>query len=126
MTPIAYAIIIILQALTDALFFNGDKAMSKIVEDIVIVSFIFVPLTYTKITYKHLIGYGIIYLFFRIALFDPFFNLFAGLDIMHTGTTTYVWDNLMSRFSDWKFWIVRAWFLFLGLFIWFKVEFLRL
>jgi hypothetical protein len=119
---IAYLILTILAAVTDALFFNGDKSTSKIVEGLFQLTFLFIPLLYykNKINFKFLTNILLMYVFIRWSIFDMVFNVTSGLDINYVGTTTPIYDNIMNSLSGIMFWFVRAFSMFVALAIYFK------
>lgn len=123
--PAAIAILIILLALTDALFFKGDKSLSKIVEEISMVILFCLPLLYPKNPpFKYLLNIILTYIFLRIALFDVFFNVFSGLNIYYLGTTD-LWNKLLSNIGLHVvlFWGYKAFFIFLAVIIWIKSKY---
>jgi hypothetical protein len=120
MIPLIYIVLIILSALTDSLFFVGEKELSKLVEAIFVVGLFSVPLLYKK-NFKavDLLTYGLIYFFLHIALFDFSFNLFSGLKMMYIGRTDY-FSLIIQDISHWQNVLLRVWFLFLALLIYYK------
>lgn len=121
MIPLLYILLTALAALTDSLFFQGNKAASKLVEDIFIIGLFITPLLYKKsFNWRYILDLGLIFLCIRIATFDLFYNLFTGLELTFQGTTTFVWDGLMAKLANWELWIARAFSLFVGGLIYFK------
>jgi hypothetical protein len=121
-TPSVIALLITLLALTDALFFKGDKSLSKIVEEISVLILFCLPLLYPKNPpFKFLLNIMLTYIFLRIALFDVFFNIFAGLDVYYLGSTD-IWNRLLSNIGLHfiLFWTYKAFFVFLVVIIWIK------
>lgn len=109
MILIAYILLTILAATTDALFFNGNKSASKLVEFIFQAGLIFIPLLYVKrINLEYIVYIGLMYAFIRWSLFDLTFNLIARLNPNYVGTTTPIYDKLMSQLKDWAFWWMRV------------------
>lgn len=116
-----YIILTALAALTDSLFFQGNKALSKVIENVFIIGLFTIPLIYKKsFNWRYIIDLGLIFLCIRIALFDLFYNLFTGLELNFTGTTTFIWDGLIARLRNLELWIVRIFSLFIAFLIYFK------
>jgi hypothetical protein len=121
MILIIYILLTILLATADALFFNGEKASSKLIECFFQIGIFLVPLFYKRnFDFMYLFGCGLVYLFLRLALFDLTFNIITGLGVNFVGTTSHIYDNIMSNFSDIAIWINRVFFLGLALLIYFK------
>lgn len=125
MILLIYSILIILAALTDALFFRGEKAISKLIETILTAVFISVPFLYKtpsniRLKIEYFVALGLMYICLRISLFDFVFNVASGLPVNHTGTTTLIWDALLSHLKSWQFWVMRGFFFFLAWIIWNK------
>lgn len=127
MILIILIILLALQALTDSLFSNGFKAASKLIECLVILIFIWQPIAFNWVKIKfysikkiaaYLVDLTILYICLRISFFDLFYNMFSGLDLNFVGSTTYIWDTLLSHFSDWHFWVLRGFFFICALLIW--------
>ena len=117
--PFIYAGLIILLALTDALFFRGKKSKSKIIEELTHVIFITIPILYPNIEWRFISQLLLTYLFLRIALFDPLFNLFSNLDINYIGSTD-IWNKAIKTLNlkSFNFWLIRIFFIGLTAFIW--------
>lgn len=121
MILIAYIILTALAAITDALFFEGNKSASKLVESAFQIGIFFVPILYKKnFDFWYLFSCGLAYLFVRMAIFDPIFNLFAHLDINYIGTTTPVYDDIMDKLSYIFIWFYRVFMMGLAVLIYFK------
>jgi len=123
MILLIYSIIIILSALTDALFFQGEKALSKLVETILTAGIISVPFIYKihlnkRLKIEYFVAIGVMYICLRISLFDFVFNVASGLPVNHTGTTTFIWDALLSYLKSWQFWVMRGFFFTLAWLVW--------
>jgi hypothetical protein len=119
MILITFILIIVLKALTDALFYLKMKRISKWVEEswlIILTCFAWTHNRQSDNEYIHVI---MIYLFLRAALFDTLFNLFAKLPIFHKGSTSE-WDDFMKRFKAWQYIILKLFFLSLGILVYLR------
>lgn len=119
MILIVYILLIILSALTDALFDFGLKDWSKIIECFFIIGLFIIPIKYKRIDWRYLLKLGLIFLFLRIALFDVSYNIFRGLELNFIGSTS-PWDDFLIRLKSWQFWFMRGFFMFLALILYFK------
>lgn len=120
--PCCYAVIVILLAVADALFFNGYKSNSKIIEELAHIGLISVPLLYPKSqTYRYLFKLLLTYWFLRIALFDISYNIVAGLDVNYIGTTD-IWNNILRqiKLNAFSMWAFRSFFIGLVALIWWR------
>jgi hypothetical protein len=112
-----YIALITLDALTDALFFKGNKKVSKNVEVLFKMGLFSACLLYLKgFDVNYLVCGGIIYFMLQMALFDFFFNLFAGFDLTHRGTTSTS-DLVLGKLDKLWVWVWRGWWLFLAIFV---------
>ena len=112
---IIFIILILLDAFTDALFYNGYMSNSKIIENIYKVGLFTVPILYIKgFNWKDILYLGLLYWFLHIALFDTAFNLMAGFYASYVGTTSGYYDVLMHKLSTWQFYVLKVWFLTLA------------
>ena len=121
MKSLIIIIIVLLLAITDALFANESKELSKIIELAVIALFFVLMKSKKGITWKIVIAYGLFYAFIRGCLFDMAYNTTAGININFVGSTTYIYDWFMSKLNDWAFWVFRAFYLFIALIIYLKI-----
>ena len=120
MILLAYILLTILAATTDALFFNGNKKPSKLVESFFQGLLILVPILYKpNFDIWYLINILIMYACIRIAIFDLTFNLITKLGINYVGTTTYLYDKIMNQIKDVWFWVARLFFLFVAVLIYY-------
>lgn len=126
MQILLYILILILQALIDALFFNGEKAWSKVIEDVVILLFIWSPILFKwekirnfsiKQFSKYLFDITALYVALRVSIFDMMYNIFSRSGINETGSTTFIWDKLIGYLADWQFWVLRGFFFMIALLI---------
>lgn len=121
MIAILYTILIILDASSDAFFFLGDKGLSKIIEVVFKIGIFAIPLLYKKyFNVDYIVNCGLIYLFLHMAIFDLTFNLIAGLGVNFVGTTTPIYDTLMSQLTDFWWWFYRAFCIFTALLLYFR------
>jgi hypothetical protein len=132
--PVSYSVIIILLALTDALFYEGHKAISKAIEEVAHAVMFALPLVYARVWNLKVFGGGsytinwrvvvllaLTYWFLRIALFDLSFNIFTALQISHIGTTDF-WNNILSGVKIWQIMILRGGMFLLTFVMWLKWE----
>lgn len=120
MILLIYSILIILLALTDVLFNKHHKPASKIIEEISFALVLFSLLLFKKYTIDYIISVYIMYIMIRMSLFDFFFNVFSNIPYDYSGSTTILWDKLMSYFKNWKFWVLRGFFYVLAVFVWYE------
>jgi hypothetical protein len=111
--------VIILKALTDALFFRGKKRKSKWVEEAWFIILVFFLYQHNRQSDREVYAFIICYYFLRAAIFDSIFNIFAKLAILHTGTTSE-WDDYMSRLKTWQYISYKAFFLCIAILIYVK------
>jgi hypothetical protein len=114
-------LILITQAASDALFFTGNKELSKLIECVGIALFFVLMKGNCGRTWSTVFAFGLFYVFMRLLCYDMVFNLIAGLDINFVGSTSYIYDFLMSKLSYWAFWVFRAFYLAVALIIYLKI-----
>jgi len=121
MILIIFILLIILDAYVDVLFAENVKDWSKFLENVYKICLFAIPLLYKKqINWHYIILLGLSYWFMHIALFDLSYNLIGGLDLNYVGTTSGIYDDVMSLLSDWQFWVLRGFFAFLSIFVYSK------
>lgn len=114
-------IILILQAVSDAYFFTGNKPVSKLLECLYIVGFMLLPALVTNRTLKYISALLVFYLFLRMSVYDIAFNLAAGLNINYIGKTSFIYDAAMSQLSVFALWFNRAFCLAISGIIYIKI-----
>lgn len=118
---IIFIILVILDALTDSLFFQGMKFGSKIIENVYKIGLFIVPIFYVRgFKLKDILYLGLLYWFLHITLFDISFNLISGFYANYVGTTSGYYDVIMYKLSTWQFYILKVWFLILAYIIFIK------
>lgn len=114
-------IILVLQAVSDAYFFTGNKPVSKLLECLYIVGFMLLPALVTNRTFKYISALLVFYLFLRMSVYDIAFNLAAGLDINYVGKTSFLYDAAMSKLSVFSLWFSRVFCLAISVIIYIKL-----
>lgn len=112
--------LILLDSLTDVLWFRGDKAGSKIIENVYKTGLIIVFLSVFGIDRDFIIGSIILYWSFHFLLFDVLFNLLAHLDINYVGTTSGVYDKVMKKLGKVWPWVMRVTIFAIAIFIYYN------
>ena len=88
---------VILEAIGDAKYDAGQKEIGKLYQAASVGILVASPFL-LDIDHKKWGWYLMSYLSFRIAVFDPVYNLTRGLPIDHIGTTS-LWDAGMEKFN---------------------------
>lgn len=114
-------VILILQAVSDAYFFTGNKPVSKLLECFYIFGFLVLPALITNRTFKYISALLVFYLFLRMSVYDIAFNLAAGLDINYVGKTSFLYDTAMSKLSVFSLWFNRVLCMAISVIIYIKI-----
>ena len=111
--------ILILKALTDALFFRGKKRLSKWVEEAWFIVLVILAWTHNRQSENEFIAVLMCYYFLRAAIFDTLYNIFANLPIIYKGSTSS-WDDYMKKLTTWQYAALKLFLLAISLIIYFK------
>jgi hypothetical protein len=109
--------LILIDVLTDILWFRGDKSGSKIIENVYKTILVSSVLWFVGIDRNKIIGLIILYWSMHLYFFDPAFNLMARLDINYVGTTSGIYDVVLKKLGNYWTWIIKSVVLFIGVFI---------
>jgi hypothetical protein len=121
MIALILTLILIAQAISDSFAYFDKKRAQKVTECIVVALFLTTIYFTTPGDFRYLIGYYLVYLFYRLAIYDVVINLSHKFPINYVGTTSPVYDDFMKRLKGWEFWAFRIWFMILTIFIYIKV-----
>lgn len=119
MILIILILILILKALTDALFFKVKKRLSKWVEELWFIVLVLYLYNHNRQSESEVFAFLVCYYFMRAAIFDTLFNLFAVLPIFHTGTTSS-WDDYMAKIKTWQYITLKSFLILIALLVYFK------
>lgn len=112
--------LILLDSLTDVLWFRGDKAGSKIIENVYKTGLIIVFLSAFGVDRDFIVGSIILYWSFHFLMFDASFNLMAHLDINYVGTTSGVYDKIMKKLGNIWPWFLRVTIFSIAIFLYYN------
>ena len=104
---LVFLVLIILDALTDVLFYKSKKFESKIIENIYKAVLMTTPMFYLGINRDLIISFLVVYICFHVLIFDTSFNLIAKADINFVGTSSGFYDKLLKKLGNWWTWVLR-------------------
>lgn len=103
---------ILFEAISEGLYLHGDKVWSKQIQILLITSWFLVAYIYATETHysnsgriKLLFRYVILYILFRVILFNYIHNLAAGLSLDYIGTVSFI-DRIVAIASFGQWWMI--------------------
>lgn len=97
---ITFIVIIVSQSGSDVLFDKKEKGWSKVVECIYVVLFLQIAWLSGFCSFSESVDQSALYLFIRMAIYDPSYNIMYGHKFNYIGTTTPVYDRVMRKISN--------------------------
>ena len=112
MTRLLLILPILFEAISEGLYLHGDKVWSKQIQILLIASWFLIAYVYATETHysnlprlKLLGKYILLYVLFRVILFNYMHNLSAGLPLDYIGTVSFV-DRIVVLVSFGQLWFI--------------------